>query len=73
MTNSNDRTSSSGIYVPRRYILVALSCLGFANIYALRVNLSVALVAMVNSTFANANSEYKSHECEVNRTSVEEV
>ena len=44
----------------KRHVLVVLGMLGFANVYALRVNLSVALVAMVNSTFANANSEANS-------------
>ena len=33
--------------LPQRYLLVILVCLGFANVYALRVNLSVALVKMV--------------------------
>ena len=47
----------------KRHILMLLGFLGFANVYALRVNLSVALVAMVNSTYANVNSEEKSHEC----------
>lgn len=47
----------------KRHILVLLGLLGFANVYALRVNLSVALVAMVNSTYSNGNEETKSHEC----------
>lgn len=33
-----------------RYTLVLLGFLGFANVYAMRVNLSVAIVAMVNHT-----------------------
>lgn len=33
-----------------RYILGILGFFGFANVYAMRVNLSVAIVAMVNST-----------------------
>lgn len=33
-----------------RHILGLLGFLGFANVYAMRVNLSVAIVAMVNST-----------------------
>ena len=41
------------IYVPKRYILAIFAHLGFVVVYALRVNLSVALVAMVNSTYAN--------------------
>ncbi|CAB3999987.1 sialin-like [Paramuricea clavata] len=47
----------------KRHILVLLGLLGFINVYALRVNLSVALVAMVNSTYTNQNSEVSSHEC----------
>ncbi len=37
-------------FIPARYSLVLVSCLGFVNVYALRVNLSVAIVQMVNST-----------------------
>ena len=33
-----------------RLVLVLMGCLGFVNIYSLRTNLSVALVAMVNHT-----------------------
>lgn len=33
-----------------RYILGIMGFLGFANVYAMRVNLSVAIVAMVNNT-----------------------
>lgn len=36
-----------------RHILGILGFLGFANVYAMRVNLSVAIVAMVNNTNAN--------------------
>lgn len=42
-----------------RHILGILGFLGFANVYAMRVNLSVAIVAMVNSTtnpIANAST-----------------
>ena len=35
--------------VPARYILALVSCLGFVQVYALRVNLSVAIVQMVNN------------------------
>jgi hypothetical protein len=33
----------------KRYVVALLALLGFANVYALRVNLSVALVAMVTN------------------------
>ena len=39
------------VYIPKRYILTFLSHVGFFVVYALRVNLSVAMVAMVNSTY----------------------
>ena len=66
--NSLSNSSSSNISreanrFGKRHILVLLGFLGFTNVYALRVNLSVALVAMVNSTYANVNSKGKSHEC----------
>ena len=35
--------------MPKRYLLAILSFFGFLNVYALRVNLSVALVAMVSN------------------------
>ncbi|CAH0769333.1 unnamed protein product [Bemisia tabaci] len=34
---------------PRRYVVAFLSFLGFANIYTLRANLSVAIIAMTNN------------------------
>ena len=34
-----------------RAVLTAMAFFGFINIYCLRVNLSVALVAMVNTTY----------------------
>eukprot|EP00112_Aurelia_sp_Birch-Aquarium-sp1_P023445 Seg699.7 transcript_id=Seg699.7/GoldUCD/mRNA.D3Y31 product="Vesicular glutamate transporter 2" protein_id=Seg699.7/GoldUCD/D3Y31 len=42
-------------WLPKRYLLAILSFFGFLNVYALRVNLSVALVAMVsNKTMTDA-------------------
>jgi len=35
--------------LPKRYLVAFLSFLGFVNVYSLRVNLSVALVAMVSN------------------------
>jgi len=37
-------------WIPARYVLAILTFLGFFNVYALRVNLSVAIVEMDNST-----------------------
>jgi hypothetical protein len=48
-----------------RHILAFIAFLGFINVYCLRVNLSVALVAMVNQTFAagNRNESNTDDEC----------
>ena len=43
--NSNNQCKCS--LVSKRYMISILALLGFCNVYALRVNLSVALVAMV--------------------------
>ena len=36
--------------IPARYVIVIISFLGFVNVYALRINLSMAIVKMVNSS-----------------------
>ena len=41
--------SQDGFVFPKRYILAIMTFLGFMNMYALRVNLNVALGAMVNN------------------------
>ncbi|KAK3088049.1 hypothetical protein FSP39_013989 [Pinctada imbricata] len=51
-----------------RHVLAFMAFLGFFNVYCLRVNLSVALVAMVNSTKSAAN-ESTSTECPVTHLS----
>ncbi|KAK7475888.1 hypothetical protein BaRGS_00032856 [Batillaria attramentaria] len=56
-----DEGSGSCTFIKARHSLALLAFLGFFNVYCLRVNLSVALVAMVNSTSA-ANSSV-SDEC----------
>ena len=50
--------------IPERYILATLLCTGLAVAYMLRVNLSIALVEMVNHTVItgkgpDANITYK--------------
>ena len=40
--------------IPKRYILVILAHFASFCMYSLRVNLSVAIVSMVNQTYANA-------------------
>jgi len=44
-----------------RSILTFMSFLGFINVYCLRVNLSVALVQMVNTTEDTNNSSDSKH------------
>ena len=49
-TNSKrSRISSAEFSFPKRYILAIMTFLGFMNMYALRVNLNVAIGAMVNN------------------------
>ena len=48
----NSNKTNMKMCIPKRYILILLSQLGFMVVYALRVNLSVAIVSMVNSTYA---------------------
>ncbi|XP_035223109.1 sialin-like isoform X3 [Stegodyphus dumicola] len=51
-------------YFPRRYIITLLSFFGMFNVYAMRVNLSVAMVAMINSTVdASENTTRYTAEC----------
>ena len=51
--------------IPKRYILVVLTHLGFFLVYAIRVNLSVALVAMVaektNQTDSRHGNQTSNH------------
>ena len=46
--------------IPARYILAIMGFWGFVNVYALRVNLSMAIIEMVN-TSANGSSHHVSH------------
>lgn len=50
-TEKHERSCSTTktIGVPKRYIMLLMIFVGFVNIYAMRVNLNVALVAMVNN------------------------
>ena len=48
-----------GCGMPARYVLALMGHLGLAVAYSFRANLSIALVAMVNSTWADAHSTAK--------------
>jgi len=59
------RESQTGrCYLPCRYALTILSASGFCVLFLMRVNLSVAIVAMVNSTYADANASANNPECQ---------
>ncbi|XP_071042563.1 sialin-like [Parasteatoda tepidariorum] len=53
------------IYIPKRHIIILLGCFGMLNVYAMRINLSVAIVAMTNHTSINPlnNSNSQVSEC----------
>lgn len=58
-----NRRSSSRCSLSCRYTLTILSMLGFCVMYTIRVNLSVALVEMVNSTDTKNNDDSQSPKC----------
>ena len=45
-------------WLPARYVLTLMGFLGFCNVYALRVNLSMAIVQMVNDSQASGGDQY---------------
>ena len=50
--------------LPKRYMVAVMSLLGFANIYAMRVNLSVAIAVMVaNHTVLRDGQEVEVQIC----------
>ena len=51
-----------------RHILAGMAAMGFAVVYALRVNLSVALVAMVNQTYVKERGTSIDSECQRNES-----
>ncbi len=50
LADRHRRDSGTGAlrFIPRRYLVAFLAFLGFCNVYMLRVDLSVAIVAMTN-------------------------
>jgi len=55
-----------GRWFSARFHLVYLAFFGFVNVYALRVNLSVAIISMVNSSYLTDSNNYTAKECIVN-------
>ena len=45
-------------WLPTRYVLTLMGFLGFCNVYMLRVNLSMAIVQMVNDSQANGGDQH---------------
>lgn len=56
--------SSLHCCIPIRYVVTFMAFTGFFNVYAMRVNLSVALVAMVNSSTETPHTNY-SNDCPI--------
>nr|XP_031850573.1 putative inorganic phosphate cotransporter isoform X1 [Nomia melanderi] len=50
MTGKNISKDSKGIGLPARYLMAVMGSIGLAIIYGFKVNVSVAIVAMVNHT-----------------------
>ena len=67
------RRQSEGCYLPCRYALAILSGSGFCVLFLMRVNLSVAIVAMVNSTYANAKASANNPECQRDKVKTSRV
>lgn len=44
-----DNSDAPDVFLPKRYILAIMMFMGFVNLYAVRVNLNVAIGAMVNN------------------------
>ena len=57
VNDGNTEDECQGSLFSKRYIISILALLGFCNVYALRVNLSVALVAMVTNSTEGKNVE----------------
>ncbi|KAM3965175.1 putative inorganic phosphate cotransporter [Aphomia sociella] len=53
----NELVEETTGWIKSRTVLGIMGFLGFANVYAMRVNLSVAIVAMINSTTPSASND----------------
>lgn len=60
--NTTQLTETMPFWRKRRYLVVLMAFFGFFNVYALRVNLSVAIVAMTENrtvTYPNGTVGYE--------------
>nr|XP_039255122.1 sialin-like [Styela clava] len=62
--NEIERPSNVPTWTSARYVLAYMAFFGFFNVYALRVNLSVAIVSMANTS----DTHNASNECPVSHT-----
>lgn len=60
------------LFFPTRYFMTLMLFMGMANAYIMRTNMSVAIVAMVNQTYAQGDSGVIINEC-VNQPEIKEV
>lgn len=68
IVNQSNSVHDSLALIPARYILSVLGSIAMAIIYGLKVNLSVALVAMVNHTaVGHAHEDSDLSDSDVNR------
>ncbi len=56
--------------IPARYMLAIMGFLGFVNVYALRINLSMAIIAMVNSSANHSTHLVSNVTCNTHLTSI---
>ena len=71
--HANRQRHSESCYFPCRYKLAAVSCVGFAVVYLLRVNLSEALVANSNSDSHNNSEPAQNAKQKIHKASSNEV
>ncbi|XP_046544390.1 LOW QUALITY PROTEIN: sialin-like [Haliotis rubra] len=56
-TEARQREEASCQWIQARHVLALMAFIGFFNVYCLRVNLSMALVAMVNTSSTATNND----------------
>ncbi|GFT69678.1 hypothetical protein NPIL_57341 [Nephila pilipes] len=64
MKNSLILTDLDLTEFPTRYVFALLGFLGFFNVYAMRVNLNVAIIAMVKQNYSGETNSQQIMACE---------